>query len=351
MMRIIRTLVIIVLLLSVLAVAAQDEDYRVSYGDTLDVIAQEFDVSVACLAEANELTNANTLSFGQMLTIPGDCDPYDEIESVIISNMANASGSDDEAADDSGQGGGAVSGDYRVGYGDTLDVIAQEGNVSVACLIAANDLTNANDLSFGQMLLIPDDCSPYDAMESVILSNIDDLEAAGFTESDMGQGGGGGTADDDDDATDDADANMAMAADDAPLDEVYVVQSGDSLTKIAEEFGVTANCLQQTNRIVNPDLIFSGQELLISGDCQVGGGDASTINTNFQCFGDGNPGRVVSGGVYTVRQGDTLDFIGCDLNMNTACLVAVNDLDQQGGRIAIGQRLTISGQCAGWVAP
>jgi LysM repeat protein len=131
-----------------------------------------------------------------------------------------------------------------------------------------------------------------------------------------------------------------------------VVQSGDNLSKIAENFGVTANCLQRSNGIVNPDVIFSGQRLLISGSCQAGGGgDQGVFSANRQCFGDRNPGRLVSGGAYTVQQGDTLDFIGCDLNMNTTCLVAVNNLDQKGGRIAIGQRLTISGQCAGWVAP
>ncbi|MFR1502546.1 MAG: LysM peptidoglycan-binding domain-containing protein [Opitutales bacterium] len=43
----------------------------------------------------------------------------------------------------------------------------------------------------------------------------------------------------------------------------YIVKSGDTLGKIAQQYGVTVNQLAQTNKISNPNMIFSGQKLEI----------------------------------------------------------------------------------------
>lgn len=231
--------------------------------------------------------------------------------------------------------------EYRVRYGDTLDVIAQEMDVSVACLAGANDLTNANTLTFGQVLLIPADCSPYDQVESVIISNIEDLSANALLASGLGRDGRP-------EADEPEQETAAVQSTEVIEDEVYVVQAGDNLTKIAAQFDVTPQCIQDANFIANPDLIYTGQELLISADCQ--GGDFIPGAAR-QCFGDRNAGRVVRGGVYTVQEGDTLDFIGCDLNLSTACLVALNNLPNKGGGLMIGQTLAIDNTCAGWDGP
>ncbi len=131
-----------------------------------------------------------------------------------------------------------------------------------------------------------------------------------------------------------------------------MVQRNDNLTRIAEEFGVTAACIQRANAITDPDLIYVGQELLISADCQGGGGGGDVLpGAARQCFGDRNAGRVVRGGTYVVQEGDTLDFIACDLNLSTSCLVALNQLPNRGGRLEIGQRLQIDSSCAGWTGP
>ncbi|HFC09862.1 MAG TPA: LysM peptidoglycan-binding domain-containing protein [Chloroflexi bacterium] len=49
---------------------AQEQRYQVQPGDTLAVLARRFEVSVQAIAEANHLTDLNTLSVGQVLTIP-----------------------------------------------------------------------------------------------------------------------------------------------------------------------------------------------------------------------------------------------------------------------------------------
>jgi LysM repeat protein len=238
-------------------------------------------------------------------------------------------------------------GEYRVRYGDTLDVIAQEMDVSVACLAGANDLINANALAFGQVLIIPNDCSPYDQIESIIISNVEDLNEMALLDEGLGRGG---RPEEESAEEETASTQSAEAMSEAIEDEVYVVQAGDNLTKIAAQFGITAQCLQDTNFIANPDLIYTGQELLISADCQGGGGDMLPGAAR-QCFGDRNAGRVVRNGVYTVQEGDTLDFIGCDLNLSTSCLVALNDLPNKGGSLVIGQTLTTDNSCSGWDGP
>jgi LysM repeat protein len=43
----------------------------------------------------------------------------------------------------------------------------------------------------------------------------------------------------------------------------YVVQAGDTLSGIAEQFGVTVQQLIDANKLTNPDLLLPGQELTI----------------------------------------------------------------------------------------
>lgn len=45
----------------------------------------------------------------------------------------------------------------------------------------------------------------------------------------------------------------------------YVVQPGDTLSAIAQKFGVTTQQLIETNKLSNPDFLTVGQELTIPG--------------------------------------------------------------------------------------
>jgi LysM repeat protein len=51
--------------------------------------------------------------------------------------------------------------------------------------------------------------------------------------------------------------------------EIYVVQAGDSLFGIAARLGVDVQALSEANNITNPDLLFSGQRLVVPGTAQV----------------------------------------------------------------------------------
>lgn len=49
----------------------------------------------------------------------------------------------------------------------------------------------------------------------------------------------------------------------APGERVYIVRSGDTLYRIARNFGVTVQALQQRNNLANPNDIKVGQQLII----------------------------------------------------------------------------------------
>ncbi len=146
-------------------------------------------------------------------------------------------------------------------------------------------------------------------------------------------------------------------------DETYTVVRGDRLIKIAERYGVTADCLTRANRLTNPNRILIGQTLLIPVSCQAGQGGGEIpaaagttatvtdagITGNGVCQFDRYPGRVAPGGTYTIRAGDTLDFIACDFGIALRCLLETNpQISANRGRIHAGDPITISLACPAW---
>jgi nucleoid-associated protein YgaU len=61
--------------------------------------------------------------------------------------------------------------------------------------------------------------------------------------------------------------NIAVAGGAAAQQEVYTVKSGDSLSKIAQNYGVKWQDIFEANRdqIKDPDMIHPGQQLRIPG--------------------------------------------------------------------------------------
>jgi LysM repeat protein len=206
-----------------------------------------------------------------------------------------------------------------VGESDTLVSIAERTGTTVDCLRTANGLAVDATLEGLSRLFVPDACAA--------------VESAGD------QGGG------------------ATTTTVTPLsDQSYVVQSGDRLTKIAQQFGVTVQCIVDSNAIADPDLIYPGQVLLMTTACQGGGGGATTTTTTasattepaLACRFDHNAGRSAPGNLYTVQSGDLLDFIACDFNVDLTCLLASNPEITHRSRIAVGQVLVINRACPIW---
>jgi LysM repeat protein len=238
----------------------------------------------------------------------------------------------------------ASSVDYTVEKGDTLGRIARDHGVSLSDLVKANNISNANLIHPGQVLVIPGE----------------EGEPA----------------------------------------QIHIVSSGETLNKIAVKYDVSAASIAKINSLANPDLIRPGQELVIGsavGASQSGGSGGEDpasvpsrsgayhivergesvvsiaghhqgvsaegiitangivngiIYSRTRLFLDG-PGFVASGtggdSSYTVKKGDRLVDIAARHGTTVSKLASVNDISNV-NLIRSGQVLDIPGGSQ-WVCP
>lgn len=104
---------------------------------------------------------------------------------------------------------------YTVQRGDTLSRIAREYNVTIAHIVELNDITNPNLIYPGEKLRITES-------DVTILNPIPKNTYS-----------------------------------------TYTVRRGDTLSGIARKYGVSVNYLVRANNIKNPNLIYSGQILIV----------------------------------------------------------------------------------------
>ncbi|MEZ4611563.1 MAG: LysM peptidoglycan-binding domain-containing protein [Caldilineaceae bacterium] len=173
--------------------------YEVQAGDTIGSIALKFGKDMIELIEANALTESDILSIGQKILIPD----YQPTAADLTSSGGSATGS--TVATD-----GVV--EHVVQPGETLGTIAEKYGISSAELARANNIANPNLLREGQVLRIP---------------GIDPPTAARLR------------------------------------GETHVVQSGESMSQIALDYGVTVDAILAANELSNPNDLRVGQELVI----------------------------------------------------------------------------------------
>ena len=177
------------------------EEYVVQPGDTLDVIAQAFDVSAISLELTNNLVRISELKPGMTLIIPADAPRYgvypavpqvitegesytvqrnDTLVSIaeqfnVPSDVLRRSNNIDSTADifpgrvllipdltvDVGQGGGQNGELHIVQPRDTIDTLGAFYNKDVRCIIDFNQIEKPPLLQPGQTLVIPDSCGIY----------------------------------------------------------------------------------------------------------------------------------------------------------------------------------------------
>lgn len=110
------------------------------------------------------------------------------------------------------------------------------------------------------------------------------------------------------------------------------ISPGENLTSIAALYGLTVSAIANLNGIVNPNHIVSGQVLSLPGGSSSGG------------IGGAAPPPASSGNeqTHTVSPGDNLSTIAQRYGVAIAALVSANDLNNP-NRILIGQLLRIPG--------
>ncbi len=122
---------------------------------------------------------------------------------------------------------------------------------------------------------------------------------------------------------------FAMAAT-AAADTTYVVQWGDTLAAIARRFNTTYTAIAQANNILNPNLIYAGQTLIIP----TGGGGTPPPPTPPPAPGPGT--------TYTVQPGDTLYRISLRFGVTVQAIAQANGIANV-NIIYVGQVLQIPG--------
>jgi len=110
----------------------------------------------------------------------------------------------------------------------------------------------------------------------------------------------------------------------------HVVQRGENLATIAARYGTTVSALIAANGLANPNVIYVGQRLAVSGSGAAGQ----------------TTGQLPGGdGYYTVQRGDSLSTIASRHGMTQADLMRLNGLSNA-NLVWTGQQLRVSARVA-----
>ena len=233
-------------------------DYTVEHGDTLGGIARDHEVSLSDLIEANDITNPNLIYPGQVLVIPGE-DTQPDITHVVE-------------------------------RGETLGRIASTYGASISILVEANEIRNPNLIRIGQSILIPGSASSGGADSGSSSDN--GSSSKGPSSGSTSRSGRYHVVKSGERLETIAAQYSGVSADqiarangivngtiyrgtrlflDGPDfkatgtegEVTYRIQSGDRLADIAAQYGTSTSSLANINNISNPNLIRSGQTLVI----------------------------------------------------------------------------------------
>jgi LysM repeat protein len=241
--------------------------YVVQAGDTVSGIAQRFNSSVQAIIKVNGLDSSGLIFVGQTLLIPVRSGQNQPPTLTPVPTLP-------------GGGTPAGSGTYTVQPGDTLYGIAARFNTTINVLAQLNNIVNPNLIYPGQVLKVPTATTPTPTPATPVPTQpgkhvvqpgenlfrislkynvtLDALARAnGIYNTSLIYPGqvliipGSGTTP----------QPTPVPTTNQPL--THVVQFGENLFRISLKYNVTLDALMRANGIINPNLVFAGQVLII----------------------------------------------------------------------------------------
>ncbi|MCP9314008.1 LysM peptidoglycan-binding domain-containing protein [Liquorilactobacillus nagelii] len=238
--------------------------YTVKSGDSLSGIASSHGTTVSSLASLNNISNTNLIYVGQVLKLSAN-------STSTSSNKTSSSSTT------------AASGTYTVKSGDTLYGIAANNNTSVSSLVSLNSITDPDNIYVGQVLKLSSSSSSSKVTTTTSSSS---TKTSGS----------------------------------------YTIKSGDTLYQIAIANGLSVSQLASLNNISDPNEVYVGQVLKLSGSSS-----SSKTTTS-------SSSKSTNSSSYTIKSGDTLYEIALEHGMSYSQLAALNNISNA-NEIYVGQTL------------
>jgi LysM repeat protein len=327
--------------LSVWARPIQQEEpatHTVKGGETLSEIAAAYGVATAELMAANGISNADQIRIGQELILPDNAVRIGAPDLAIPTHTVEA--------------------------GETLSQIAEAYGVTLTRLMYLNGIRDPNAVYIGQELRLPAaiespeettatpdqtataDTEPADG-EPLVEGEVDEVTSTPMPEPE-------------------ATTTPEASATPTPSPErpaTHTVRRGETLSQIAEEYGLAMDELMQLNSIWNPDAIYIGQELALiapeptatptpeptappaNNDATADTLDAASVVISAitsaveSVVRSGNPIASLNQ-TYTVAPGDSVRQIARRLGIDQSSLRRINRLTD-GGEPEVGSVLIV----------
>ena len=284
--------------------------HKVQFGETLGAIARDYGVSLAELQSLNDIWTW-LIYVGQELEIPGSANR-------LVARAESTDPAKNPAQTETSPPVESSGITHKVQFGETLGTIARDYGVSLA------DLQSLNDISTWLIYVEQDLDIPAGGAPPEVPSPPSEPASPVETAKTSASG-----------------PNPAPA----PNAKTHTVQPGETLFRIAKQYGLSLDALIRANGIADVTRVHSGLVLRIS-NLEIAAPPATTDRNPPQATNAESPAPVsqpIPAGnraQYTVQPGDFLSQIGAKFGMNWLAIVDFNGIANP-DNLHVGTVLTI----------